>query len=100
MGLKPIWKDSRQRGSSEGSQLAAHSPADKKPNIHKGLGIALMIAGGILMVFFLFIFSTAVGKTINFGRLNAKLSGIVVSVGIAVIGSIFYIGGVIKDEMK
>ena len=99
-GLEVDESESNECGQLEGSQLAANLPADKKPNIHKGWGIALMIAGGILMFFFLFIFSTAVDNTNNIGLLVTKLSGIVVSVGIAVIGSIFYIGGMIKDEMK
>lgn len=69
----------------------------------KSIGGWLMLVGILLGAFFLFIFSTTVKQSYevhNIGLLNTKLAGVIVSLGIAVIGSIFYIGGVIKDAMK
>lgn len=76
-----------------------HPKAPEKNGL-KGMGLFLMTTGFVLGIFFLFIFSTAVDEVNNIGLLNTKLAGVIASVGIAVMGSIFYTGGVIASKIR
>lgn len=76
-----------------------HPKAPEKNRL-KGMGLFLITTGFVLGMFFLFIFSTTVEKVNNIGLLNTKLAGVIASVGIAVMGSIFYTGGIIASKIK
>jgi len=70
----------------------------------KFIGAILMFFGIGLLAYFILVFSTTVEtegvKVNNIGLLNAQLSGIIVSIGCSVVGSIFYIGGILEDKLQ
>ena len=66
------------------------------------IGMALMIGGIVVALGFSFIYDTSVEsadmKVNNFGKLSTQSNGIVISMSIAIIGSIFYVGGRLEEK--